>query len=101
MDNYSQSFDRFTPSRQMLKNAENAGKQAYNSKGSTHNNALELNTGGQKKQHTLTKSENRSKRLQILMKPSTVKQLDKLAKKSKTSRNDIINQIINNYLERN
>ena len=50
---------------------------------------------------TLKKHESRSQRLQFLFKPSLVKKIDRLAKQYKTSRNDIVNQMLENYFERN
>ena len=97
MDNYSQSFDRLNPARQMLTKTQ---KQPINSKGSTKNNALELNTDAQNVTLEPKKEETRSKRLQVLIKPSTLKALDKVAEKHKTSRNDIINKVLEAYIER-
>lgn len=75
-------------------------KQPSKDTGTHHNKGLESNTKAQNVDFKPRKTENKSKRLQLLVKPSTVKRLDTLSKRSKTSRNELINQILENYLER-
>lgn len=43
--------------------------------------------------------ETKSQRVQILLRPSTLKEVKKLAKKEKTSMNEIINRAVEKYLE--
>lgn len=43
--------------------------------------------------------ETKSQRVQILLRPSTLKEVKKVAKKEKTSMNEIINRAIEKYLE--
>lgn len=53
-------------------------------------------------EYTVIKEETRSQRLQIVVKPSVNKKLDKLVKQKKIkSKNDLINFLVEDYLERN
>ena len=45
--------------------------------------------------------ERKTRRVQLLMKESTVKALDKYAKKNYTSRNDIIQSLVEEFLAKN
>lgn len=85
----------------MLKDAEKQAKRPYKDTGATNKNALEANTGGQKIDLQPIEKETRCKRLQVLVTPTTLTALDQLAGKNGNSRNDIINKILNDYLERN
>ena len=60
----------------------------------TQKQVLERNTEPQNFGFTPKKCEKKTERLQVLVKPSTLKSLDKIAKESKLSRNELINQML-------
>ena len=60
----------------------------------TQKQVLERNTEPQNFGFTPKKCEKKTERLQLLIKPSTLKSLDKIAKESKLSRNELINQML-------
>ena len=60
----------------------------------TQKQVLERNTEPQNFGFTPKKCEKKTERLQLLVKPSTLKSLDKIAKESKLSRNELINQML-------
>lgn len=47
------------------------------------------------------KKENKSRRLQLLLRPSTHARLQKIAKTYQTSTNEVINEILEDYLSKN
>lgn len=51
--------------------------------------------------HTPTAKERKTRRVQLLMKESTVDALDAYAKTHDTSRNDIIQNLVEQFLEKN
>ena len=60
----------------------------------TKKQVLERNTEPQNFGFTPKKCEKKTERLQVLVKPSTLKSLDKIAQDSKLSRNELINQML-------
>lgn len=51
--------------------------------------------------HTPTQKERKTRRVQLLMKESTVDALDAYAKRYDTSRNDIIQNLVEKFLDEN
>lgn len=52
--------------------------------------------------YTMTKEETRSKRIQIVIKPSVNKALDRLVRQKKIkSKNDLVNFLLESYIEKN
>ena len=53
-------------------------------------------------QYTMPQEETRSKRIQIVIKPSVNKELDRLVKQKKIkSKNDLVNFLLENFIEQN
>ena len=91
--NLTESLNRakkFSAADMIIQRSEQANRDTE----PTQKQVLERNTEPQNFGFTPKKCEKKTERLQLLLKPSTLRALDKIAKESKLSRNELINQML-------